>query len=106
MSKPKYPVKFMEQKLSQKNTKYLKLTNDITVHGYTKKDGTKTPDVLVKKGTFVELVKCPTDEDIIAAENGPGGANFAKVLENRRQYWGGQYPESLLAEFHVKPDQE
>lgn len=100
-NKPKYPVKFMEQKKAKGSDKrYLQLTSDITVHGYTRKDGTKTPDQFFPKYCFVELVEKPTDEDVIVAGNKSEAAGA--FLEKRAANWG----ELTLKEYHVQPKKE
>ena len=101
----------MEQKLNKnKNAdgtqgKHLKLTSNITVHGYTKRNGEVVPDVTFEKGCYIDVEGCPTEEDIIAAKN-EGHDGYVKVLENRQKYWGGDYPESLLKEFYIKPKKD
>ena len=101
MSAPKYPVKFMEQKKAKGSDKrYLQLTNDVTVHGYTRKDGTKTPDQFFPKYSFVELVEKPTDEQVIEASNKSEKAGA--YLEKRAQNWG----EFTIKEYQVQPKKE
>lgn len=100
-NKPKFPVKFMEQKKAKaSDRRYLQLTADITVHGYTKKDGTKTPDQFFPKYSFVELVSQPTDAEIIEAGNKSEKAGA--FLEKRAATWG----EFTIKEYHVQPKKE
>lgn len=100
-NKPKYPVKFMEQKKAKgSDKKYFQLTNAVTVHGYTKKDGTVIPDQTFEKYSFVELVTKPSEEDIIVASNTSDKAG--NYLEKRAANWG----LLTLKEFHVQPKKE
>ncbi len=100
-NKPQYPVKFMEQKKAKASDKrYLQLTSDMTVHGYMRKDGTKTPDSFFPKYSFVELVAQPTEEEIIAAGNTSEKAGA--FLEKRAANWG----EFTIKEYHVQPKKD
>ncbi len=101
-NKPKYPVKFMEQKRFKDGSdgKYLQLTNAITVHGYTRKDGTVVPDQFFEKWSFIEIVQKPTQENIIVAGNTSEKAGA--FLEKRAANWG----EFTLKEFHVQPKKD
>jgi len=93
-----YPQKFMEQKLSAKGDKYLKLTRNVTVHGYTRADGSKTPDVTFVAGdTFVNSIGCPSEEDVAEAKSDAQ----SEYLKNKQEKWGGMYPESLVREFEL-----
>lgn len=113
MSNKKYPVKIMEQRRSKEPGKngdytiYLVTTTDLQVPGYTKKDGTKVDPVLLPRGSFVDLVSRPTDEEIDNAKS-PAAASF---LANRQEKWGLNYkgegdPELLRKEYHVRPKEE
>ncbi len=100
-TKPKYPVKFMEQKKAKASDKrYLQLTNAITVHGYKRVDGTSVPDQHFERYSFVELVEKPTEESIIAAGNKSEAAGA--FMEKRAANWG----ELTLKEYHVQPKKE
>lgn len=95
----------MEQKLSKSGDKrYFRLSSDLTVHGYTRKDGTKTPDQFFPKGSFVNLIEKPTELEIIEAGNKSEAAGA--FLEKRAANWGGGYPESLLKEYEVQPPKD
>ena len=88
----------MEQKKAKASDKrYLQLTNDVTVHGYTRKDGTKTPDQFFPKYSFVELVEKPTEEAIIEASNKSDAAGA--FMEKRAANWG----EFTIKEYQVQP---
>lgn len=100
-NKPKYPVKFMEQKKAKGSDKrYLQLTNAITVHGYTRVDGTKVPDQTFERYSFVELVEKPDEETLIAAGNKSEAAGA--FMEKRAANWG----QFTIKEYHVQPKKE
>jgi hypothetical protein len=113
MSNKKYPVKIMEQRRSKERGKngeytiYLVTTKDLVVPGYTKKDGTRVDDEFLPRGSFVDLVSCPTDEEIDNAKS-EAAANY---LKSRQEKWGKNYkgegdPELLRKEYHVRPKEE
>jgi hypothetical protein len=78
----------MDQKLSKDGkTKYMQTKVDMVI------DGVKLP-----KGSFVNLVKKPTEEDI----NGAVSEKQAEFLEKRQNNW----PEWLLAEFQIESNNE
>ncbi len=100
-NKPKYPVKFMEQKKAKESDKrYLQLTNGITVHGYTRKDGTVVPDQFFPQYCFVELVEKPTKAQIIESSNKSKAAGA--FMEKRAANWG----QFTIKEYHVQPKKE
>jgi hypothetical protein len=88
MSKFKKRVHFMDQKIAKDGkTKYMQTKVDMTMH-------TENGDIKFPKGSFVNLNKKPTDEDI----NGAVSENQAAFLEKRQANW----PEWLTAEFQVE----